>query len=754
MNAILLALALATGVEHEFVYRAEAQHQKVSLAGTFNNWNKDAWPMKPDGDGRTWRFSTKLDPGKHLYKFVLDGDKWIVDPKAAKNEDDGGGNINSVLMILPEGFDKPAKLRDGSITLSAVRHVQEPPFLNWDQGILEIQLSCRPGDIQQIQLRTGKGSAPMKEIWSDEFSARYSARVPWDRKKNLPYSFVLKDGGEEVSAGSFVLTPSKFHPIAVPAWPETTVQYQIFPDRFENGDKSNDPKGVVAWNSTPQYFNFFGGDFAGVRKRLGYLKDLGIGAIYFNPIFQSPSNHGYETVDYQKVEPRFGTNEEFSKLTRDLKASGIRVILDGVFNHCATTFGPFKDVLENGSQSTYRDWFYVKSFPLEVRENPPYEAWFGFPSMPKVNLGNRGAAEYMLRVPEYWNEKAAIAGWRLDVANEVPMSYWREFRKTIKGLKKDAWICGEHWGDATPWLKGDQWDASMNYPWREAMLQFVANDSISANEFLKRLVANYRMYVPQVSRNMMNLLSSHDTPRFLTMCKSDRDLALMGATIQFGWPGMPSVYYGEELGMEGGRDPDNRRGMSWDLAKNTNPYLTHYKKLIRARRESNALQSGEPIALQANDAEKTFAFARVLGDEVALVAVNRSDKSATLEFDLKGKVPLSPTSRSAGAFDNVLSGDRVSVSSKGSVLIRLEPKSAALLVRAKTSSKLAVGSKQLAVRTRGAKTVRSRQLIDMLGQRARGSGRFRSPELPTANRQLPTLNAFLKSIGRHDAHKS
>ena len=740
MNAILLALALATGIEHEFVYKAEAHHQKVNLAGTFNNWNKDAWPMKVGNDGRTWRFSTNLEPGKHLYKFVLDGEQWIVDPKAVKNEDDGGGNVNSVLLLLPTGYEMPARLGDGVITRSTLMHAQEPPFINWDRGNLEVQLECRPNDVETIELRVAGKRIRMRPVATNEMAAKYAAVVRWDRTSDLEYDFLLRDGSESIiyngHAGlRFRLRIAEFKPIQVPAWPETTVQYQIFPDRFDNGDKSNDPKNVVAWNANPTYSNFFGGDLAGVQKRLGYLKELGIGAIYFNPIFQSPSNHGYETIDYQKVEPRFGTNEEFSKLTRDLKASGIKVILDGVFNHCATTFGPFKDVIDNGADSKFKDWFYVKSFPLEVRENPPYEAWYGFPSMPKVNLGHPEAAKHMLAVPSFWNEKAEIAGWRLDVANEVPMAYWREFRKTVKGLRSDAWICGEHWGNATPWLKGDQWDASMNYPWREAMLQFVANGSISSTEFLNRLIANYRMYVPQISRNMMNLLSSHDTPRFLTMCKNDRELALMGATIQFGWPGMPSVYYGEELGMEGGRDPDNRRGMTWDRAATTNPYLTHYKKLIRARRACKALQSGEPIALNANDVDKTLAFARVLDDEVAIVAANRSDKTATLEIDLKGKVPLSPKSRSAGEFDNVLSGKRVRVSPKGSVLIRLEPKSATLLVPAHLhSAALKKGAPDRPAVHAGAVWAYA-----TTESRATSSGRRK---------------ALMKSIGRHDAHKS
>jgi cyclomaltodextrinase / maltogenic alpha-amylase / neopullulanase len=706
MNALALLAALLLrpqAVDHEFVYRATAEHSRVNLAGTFNDWNKDAWPMQADADGRTWRRKARLEPGKHLYKFVLDGETWITDPLAKRNEDDGGGNINSVLILLPKGYEEPAKVGDGKLTTSTLKHEQEAPYVNWDKGMLELQLKCRPDDAERVELWANGKLHRMREVARQEMAATYSAQVPWDRKADFQYLFTLWDKRAGINFGEggpsmdrevvpFRLLAKEFRPITVPGWVETTVLYQIFPDRFENGSKANDPENVVAWDAEPKYFNFFGGDLAGVAKRLPYLKALGIGAIYFNPIFASPNNHGYETIDYHKIEPRFGTNAEFAQLTRTLDQNRIRVILDGVFNHSATTFEPFQDLVRNGPDSKYKEWFYPKSFPIEVRENPPYEAWYGFPSMPKVNLLHPEAAAYMLRVPKFWHERATVAGWRLDVANEVPMPFWREFRKAVKSLGQDKWILGEHWGDSSPWLKGDQWDASMNYPWRDAVLQYVASGTITGQEFLRRLMANYRMYVPQVSRNQMNPLGTHDTPRFRTLCGGDAKLAMLGASIQFASVGVPSIYYGDELGMEGGRDPDNRRGMRWDLATDKNPFLTHYRKLVQARRQSRALQSGEPVPLMAQG--KAMAFARVLGGEVAVLAANRSDQAVQLTLPLKGKLTISPALVRQG-WEDVLGGGHVKLTPSGTALIRLEPKSAALLVPGPRSQALLGGAPDL-----------------------------------------------------------
>lgn len=671
----------ANEVTHMFRLVPPRAVRTVNLAGTFNGWDKGATPMTQDGDA--WTVSVKLKPGRYEYKFVLDGEDWITDPKGA-NVSDGNGHMNSVLMLVPYDYTKAASPNDGVIATSALEHRTEVPYFNFDRGQLTLTSRERPNDAASTVLVVkGKGSFPMAGTALDEMYRQYKVSIPWDRKSDLSYHFELKDGGKTFTYGpaglndtdDFKVTATTYHPFTVPDWVEKGVIYQIFPDRFDNGDKSNDPKNVAPWNSAPTYNNHYGGDVAGIRKHVGYLQDLGISTLYLNPIFRSNSNHRYDTIDYLKVDPEIGTNEEFGALTRDLKQHHIRTVLDGVFNHTATQFFAFDDVVKKGEASKYTYWYTFKGFPVKVEENPNYVAWYNYPSMPKINHANLETRAYLLNVPKYWSQHADIAGWRLDVANEVPMDYWRDFRRTVKGIDPNMWIMGEEWGDAGRWLTGDQWDSVMDYPFRGAVLAFVGTDGNGKpSELLKSLNGVYGMYAPQVSRNAMNLLSSHDTPRIRTLCGGDADLAKLAAAIQFTWAGTPSIYYGDELGMEGDKDPDNRRCMDWAHANAGNDFLNYYRKLIAIRNANPVLQSGDPITLKANDEAGTACYARLLDGKIAYVALNRS--SVTRETAIPRVEGVGTTI----SFVDVLGGQPVRVDADGTLIVKVAPKSAAILI--------------------------------------------------------------------------
>ncbi|MEZ0325358.1 MAG: alpha-amylase family glycosyl hydrolase [Fimbriimonas sp.] len=706
-------------ISHTFTYEASPLVKKVNIAGSFNGWSKTANEMRHIPGTNTWTSTHKLSLGKHTYKFVLDDDRWITDPKA-KSEDDGNGNINSVLILTPLDYKTPASRTDNIIAVSALSHASNVPDFNWDRGKLTITFTARPNDIGQVFVVANGKPIQMKSVASDELYERYRAQVPWNRKQDLDYFFLLL-GGEAKAFGTngltdgakpFHVSAKTYKPFTVPTWVEKTVLYQIFPDRFANGDKANDPKDVQPWNAKPTYYNRFGGDVAGIEQHLGYLKDLGIGGIYFNPVFKSISNHRYQAVDYKQIDPEFGTNQEFSALTKDLKKAGIRTILDGVFNHTAPEFFAFADVVKNGAASKYKDWYWFHSFPVKVGPNPNYDCWWGAPSMPKLNVLQPDAKKYLLSVPTFWQSEASIDGWRLDVANEVAMDFWRDFRKAVKANNPNAWIVGEHWGDSSPWLGGDQWDATMNYLFRDAVLHLVHKDrSGKPSLFMDRLMNTYSLYAPQVSRNLMNLLGSHDTARILTEVGGDKDLAKMAAIIQFTWIGTPCIYYGDELGMEGGPDPDNRRGMDWSLAASPNaqrptpnalssgPNTQHpipntfqslYKKLIALRKASPLLQAGEPIKLLADDATQTAAYARILGNQVAVVALNRSTHPRTITLRLPNtqyptpNTSLRPNSQQPTTntqnFTNALTGKPHQASPNGTISIQLAPKQAAILM--------------------------------------------------------------------------
>lgn len=693
----LTLLASLVRDSREFVFTADRTYKSVAVAGTFNGWNKGATPMKPDTDGRTWRVTVPLQAGKVLYKFVLDDDAWVTDPNNPKLADDGNGNVNSLLLIFPPGYEAPAREGDGSITISALEHLQEAPELNYDRGRLTLALRVRPGDIARVGVRVDGREVPMTAQRGDDIYEQYRASVPWNRKGVLHYAFTLEDGQgvryfgpkgvtAREAGNDYVLDANTYRPIAPPSWLEKTVVYQIFPDRFANGDPSNDPPNVSPWNSKPEGSSYFGGDVAGIRKHLEYLKNLGVNAVYFNPIFKSPVSHRYETSDYRLVDPTFGTNQEFCDLTHAMQRQGIRTILDGVFNHSATDFFAFADILKTQQSSAYLDWYTVKSYPVRVQQNPNYVAWFNYPSMPKMHVLNPATEQYLFGSVEYWQRNAAIAGWRLDAANEVPSEFWRAFRQKVKSLDPNTWILGEEWGDASQWLRGDQWDASMNYPFREAILKFVSTTGNGKpSDLLANLMQDYDMYAPQVSRNQLNLIGSHDTPRILTLCGGDRDLAKLAACIQMTWVGVPSVYYGDEIGMQGGRDPDNRRGMDWPAAAESNDFLTLYRKLISIRLSSPELESGDPLPLLTEDAEGVAAYARVLDGRAAVIVVNRSSEARTVSVPIEQKASLSSAALHRGFLD-AMSGKPVHVLQNGSLQVQVASKGAVILVPASGSN--------------------------------------------------------------------
>lgn len=667
----------ADGVPHEFVYRAAKKLDSVNVAGEFNGWNKDANPLQADADGLTWRTSVPLSVGSYQYKFVLDGANWVVDPANERKFVEADGNANSLLLLMPPDYKMLASPADGDTALSALHHEQSVPYLNYDRGQLSFELRARPRDLSAVWLQTAGKRVPMKLAQSDEIYAYYRTEIPWDKKTNLSYDFVLQDGARAETFGAkglnspapFQLDAQTYQPFVVPSWVEKTVFYQIFPDRFENGDKTNDPPHVAPWNSAPTGDSRFGGDIAGVKQHLPYLKNLGIGSVYFNPVFQSPSNHRYDATDFKVIDPQFGTNAQFAALTREMQNDGIRTVMDFVFNHTATNFAPFADVVKNGSNSPYKDWYLIKSFPVRVANPPNYVGWSGYAAMPKLNLTNPATADYMLGLVDFWKREVPLSGIRLDVADEVDIRFWRQLRARVKGLDPQMWMVGERWSDASPWLRGDQWDAAMNYPFLFANVDFFADGKTSSSQFTARLMELYNAYPPQVSRAMLNLLSSHDRPRFLTVAHDNPKLQQLAATVQFTWPGAPSIYYGEELGMEGGADPDNRRGMEWQKATPDNSTLNFYKKLISIRNSNAVLQSGDPAILLVNDAAKTFAFSRTLNDKVAVVAVNRSESAQNLE------IPLSQT----GKFIDALDGKSYAVV-QGKLKVQLTPLSSAILL--------------------------------------------------------------------------
>ncbi|HWQ11535.1 MAG TPA: glycoside hydrolase family 13 protein [Roseiflexaceae bacterium] len=429
-----------------------------------------------------------------------------------------------------------------------------------------------------------------------------------------------------------------------PAWVRHAVFYQIFPERFANGDPSNDPENVQPWGTPPTLHNFMGGDLQGIVDHLDYLVDLGVNALYLTPIFHSPSNHKYNTYDYTRIDPHFGDMAAFRRLIDGAHERGMRIVLDGVFNHCGRGFFAFNDILENEAHSPYLRWFHVDRLPLHPYDpdRPAgYRTWWDFRSLPKFNTDHPPVRRYLLGVARYWIEQGAD-GWRLDVPNEIAdHSFWREFRTVVKSVNPEAYIVGEIWQDGTPWLDGTQFDAVMNYLFRDLCRDFFARDTLRADSFAAGIDRLLAMYPRPATEVQLNLLGSHDTARFRTEAGGSAQQQRLATLFQMVYPGAPCIYYGDEVGMLGGPDPLCRGCFPWDEARWDHEMLAWTRRCVALRRAHPALRTGAYRSLLADGRMNIYAFARWDEREQLVVALNNSATTRTLDLPLRG-VPLPP----------------------------------------------------------------------------------------------------------------
>ena len=419
-----------------------------------------------------------------------------------------------------------------------------------------------------------------------------------------------------------------------PSWIPDAIFYQIFPDRFYNGDPSNDPPHIQPWGAAPTYTGYQGGDLRGIIQKLDYLLDLGINALYLNPIFSGTSNHRYDTRDYYQIDPILGTMEDFRELIDAAHKKNIRVILDGVFNHCGREFFAFQDVLEHGPDSQYKNWFHIYNFPLDAYgegKSTTYAAWWDIKDLPKFNTGNPDVRKYLIDVARYWVEQG-IDGWRLDVPNEIDDdSFWSEFRQAVKTVNPEAFIVGEIWELGPRWVGENHFDGLMHYSLRGAILDLLLGKA-PVPEFARSMESFFTSYPRENLYAMYLPLSSHDTIRILTKLGRGLDKVRLAYLLQFANPGAPAIYYGDEIGMEGEKDPDNRRAFPWD-EKDWNTDLRSYiRSLIVLRKNHPALRRGDLQRVYFSDELSVYAFSRSLGEEKVLVAVNPNNEPRHLSI--------------------------------------------------------------------------------------------------------------------------
>lgn len=535
--------------------------------------------------------------------------------------------------------------------------------LNWsyayDRNTLHIRLRTGRDDLDQVSAVIGDKYAwertartlPMRKFASDELFDYWQIEVqpPYRR---LRYGFELEQDGERIwmTERGFETelpeNPLEFYDFPflnpadifqAPAWVKDAVFYQIFPERFANGDPSISPEDAEPWGGEPTPTNFFGGDLQGVIDHLDHLNQLGVNAIYFTPVFEASTNHKYNTADYLRVDPHFGTNAKLKELVDACHARGIRVVLDAVFNHSGRDFPPFVDAMKNGQSSPYAEWFHVREWPLRIEDGIPTYDTFAFePIMPKLNTEHPEVKAYLLEVARYWVQEIGIDGWRLDVANEVDHRFWREFRDTVKSIKPDAYILGEIWHDSIMWLQGDQFDAVMNYPFTNSVLDYAVHGKLDGAAFAGEIGNLLAAYPQSVTEAAFNLLGSHDTPRLLTVCEGDVRRMKLAVLLLLTYPGVPCIYYGDEVGLEGGYDPGCRKCMEWDETRQNRELLDFYTRIITLRKTHAALRGSNWRIVYAAQGDAALMIERTDdgGHEHFRLLMNAAESPRVLQLPL------------------------------------------------------------------------------------------------------------------------
>ncbi|NQT26506.1 alpha amylase N-terminal ig-like domain-containing protein [candidate division KSB1 bacterium] len=722
----------------------------VTLAGTFNDWNDSKNPMQDlDGDG-VWETTLLLTPDRYLYKFVVDG-SWLTDPNVKETEPDGQGGLNGILNVSENAPDVQFARGDSQIHIQTIPVTLDYSMVNpLEKEWVEFKMRTQRGDVESVNLLVigeidEPDAYPLTLMGSDPLTDYYQTRIKVKAEEaNLWFAYEIVDGEKVIFVcpsgivetmpdldDMFYWSMDILPPFPTPSWAKDGVFYQIFPERFRNGDKSNDPdfsepyyQGLAIlpesgktndeyfhlvedWNDIsglthspfrtdgkPDYYSFYGGDIAGIFHKLRYLKELGVTIIYFNPLNAGQSNHKYDPIDYLQIDPHFADESTFKQFVKTAHDAGIRIIVDMAFNHTGDRHFAFVDTKENGPESEYWDWFEWREWPLPQEGCPTpcdyYDCWWGFPLHPNLNFDlsrvndqendlrnirearpNMKVVDHVLDVARYWIGDLDIDGFRLDVANEVPFWFWEEFRTVVDSLKPDALLIGEIWGNAMPWLGPDCFHTTMNYKYfREPVLKFFGRGEEDANWFDQTLFPGRQLYPIQATQTMMNLVGSHDTERFINLAKGDVRRLKLSALFQMTYVGIPQIYYGDEVGLEGGRDPDNRRTFPWDWKKDPERKAIHdyYQKLTELRHEYSALRTGsfESILMDG----KTYGYVREDKKGTFLIILNNEESAKEVTVDI--------SAIGGGKYQDLLTGEKLKV--KENVLnIELDALSGVLL---------------------------------------------------------------------------
>ncbi len=648
-----------------FSYQAlTAGRYEVGIAGDFTHWKI----LSLQDFGGLYLIDFDLKPGRYSYKYIIDG-VWRTDPSNSLQEADPYGGSNSIIAVeeekAPQNWDEAlnaAAKQDARSFINAFRPAVAALELrfSWYAGLAD-EIWFEFSDAKLPMFPLGRNSGLM--IWHRQIQIRQARRfhVCIRHREKTVYMGMEGFVQRKKDATPLVVDPSSWRVFEIPQWLKSSVVYQIFPDRFCNGNPDNDqdfsesyyqasnikPKPgeilgpnreyfhlVKDWSDIstlkqspwqeegiPDWHSFYGGDIEGVVQKLDYLVDTGINLIYFNPLWEAKSNHKYDAAHFKRIDPHFGNEQELKKLVLLAHQKGIRIILDVAFNHSGEAFWAFRDTVEKGPDSPYWHWYDWHKWPLpdplppDFQPREYYQCWWGIKDMPDLNYDlsrqhpyenyirdinnaevNWDLVNHILDAASWWISDIGMDGFRLDVPDEVPWWFWQLFRERIKGLKPDAWLVGEIWNNARAWIAEQYFDSVMNYAYfKNPVLEFFVQKLCSAKEFKLKIEEGLTAYPAHASRVMMNLLGSHDTLRIRHLAKDNITALKQAIFFQMTFVGIPHIYYGDEIYMDGAKDPDNRRPFNWAWQEDPKAIEMRefYKATIRLRKEHRLLREGE-----------------------------------------------------------------------------------------------------------------------------------------------------------------
>ncbi len=721
-------------------YPASSGISSAAVTGSFNKWNPKKFEMiKKNG---RFQLDFMLYDGKYEFKFLIDGKEYLLNKLKYRTVPDGLGGENHLLVVDSKHPEIIAEKGDSSIETDVLSGINRNILEKISDNLIQFTFRTVRNDVEYVKLNLNNKDYVMHKAYTANNFDVY--QIILDAEENIDILVELTDGSKSLYWNGSKFSDTKVAPLKnvlseidnpEPKWIKEGIIYQIFPDRFQNGnaDLNQDfsewyyqgmttppPKGkklkpkqkyfrfVKNWydhallqhnplaeDGGPDLNTFYGGDIDGIHQKLDYIDDLGINIIYLNPVNEARSNHKYDVIDFKKIDPHFGDKATFKKFVAAAHRKGIQVILDLVLNHTGDGFHAFQHVIKYGKDSKYFNWYEWRKLPVPYPFpdgfNPEeyYASWWEHADLPDLNYDlahpipqenkieniedaspNQELVDYMLSVADFWLSEMDIDGFRLDVPNEVPFWFLELFRDKCYSIKPDAVIIGEIWQNAEKWMDNDYFNGIMNYEYfKDPVLDFICNSKISAEEFDNKITHGLDKYRNSQISSMMNLLDSHDTYRILRVSNGIYDKVKLAALFQMTFKGMPHIWYGDEIAMTGGKDPDNRRPFNWKYYrdKKSVEMRNYYKILIALRKDNSEFTLGGFKTILTD--KDVYVYSRFLKDKESFVVLNTGNSERTITIDIEN---------AADKYVNLLDGTEFN-SENGKLIIKVSPVSGAVL---------------------------------------------------------------------------